>query len=1656
MPSETKSDEFDFDLIGHAPGTPSVTQIGHDDDPNVLFPDNQIQQNGTTRDNTPFIKGTGTKGSTVNIYDRVNGEDVLLGQAKVGDDGHWEMTLQKTLADGTHQPLADGTHNIWVQATDAGGNKSAATAPYPFDVDTTAPDSPGRPTISSDVEPNAGVVTDPNTTSGSTNDTTPTFSGKITNPQPGDVVTIYDGDKAIGETKVNPDGSWSFTPTTPLDKGEHHFATTVKDAAGNESDRGFATDVTIADNGDTVTVDYAVDNEDPIKGPIANGGHTDDTKPELHGTAPAGSIVYVYSDATKQTRIGGPFTVGSDGKWSIGLTEQTAGEHNYYVEATDADGTVLAGQDFKLHIDNSQPDRPTIDKVIDDVGLIQGKVANGGSRVDHGTTDDTNPTIIGKAPKNSLVIIYDNGKELGRVYADGNGDWSYTTGAMLTEGDHKFTAVSQNAEGKTSGVSNEYVVTVDITGPEQIKGETVQDNALPNNTNGEDGEPIIPVNQNDITNDNSPIFSGTAPSDAKKVRIYDNNKFIAEVDVDSDHTWFWEAGNRNSDAKLGEGKHALTARPVDAAGNEGPASEAHAFEVDTRVPSATAKLIGITDDTGFESSDFNTQDNTPLFSFKVDGKVEDTDKVQAFINNQWRDLTYNAKTGNWELDWRNGSESIPDGTYTVKTRVISRTGNYDHTITENSATTVVIDSDGSAQHSEFIGFTGKGDKLFASGDYVDVTNPILKGKISGNLADLEDGAKIGIYRDHVLLGYVEKSQIKSDGTFSFKLPDNSLTDHHSYIFTTAIVSKSGYVGEAHDVEVRVDTTGAANVPDYGISNNNTQRGSGDLSYTQAVALNNNGEWQVISNSNVWVFNSNGKAEAHYLNYQTGINNGTVDIWGWGPENVLFGSYTMADYNHDGYIDVWSTKTSYSWFTTAAYVGTGNNQWNYVDVKYGDMFNGAFIENHLGGIATFDMNGDGYLDVIQGDSGADSGSIFLNKGATSSSLNGNQFIAMGKQFGGNQSALTSNFMTDHHVSAIDLDNNGTIDFAGNGLINDTTGVSGYANNWYQLMTLLNSGKSAPVNGVYGTNWSVSQHLDDSLPSYGNGTDEGIGPDNYKNTISMTWADYNGDGYMDLFLAKNHHGWHGDKESQIFYNKADGTGQLRNAVGLGDDLDGRWSVAIDWDHDGKMDILEVPGFGGSAAGTKLWHNGGLGLDGSVKWDNWDVFGAKGGRLSSANGDVDPKTIDGSGINFIYGIGLVDYDWDGALDVTMQRDNTHSSLILSNKNKVEYGTSLHLRITDKDGANVFYNNTVQLFDSAGNLVAVQVINAQGGMGVSDNTGLVHFYGLKENETYSVVVLRNTEGQSNDIGGIAHTHTTDANGYGKDNTIENVNSSWTGLKAVEADHAYILNANKDGETVTTGAGNNDPSTQGYRPGLVGTGYNDLFTAEAGSQSYSGGGGWRNDAGEKYWQASGGEDIVDFGKSTTGVIVDLSNTGYQSTGFNNAKFNDIEGIYGSKFNDTFTGNSGDNFFDGRGGDDTYHLEAGGHDLLLYRLIEQDDATGGNGHDTAYGFTVGTYIDADKSKIDKDADRIDVKDLLQGYRADADGAAHFDDKGKAQIDWGDNIKDFLSTRVENGNTILSIDRDGEGNAFQSTDLLTLNNVQTDLETLLANHQIIIG
>ncbi len=66
-----------------------------------------------------------------------------------------------------------------------------------------------------------------------TNDATPQFSGS--NAEAGASVTLMDGAAVLGKTVVAANGSWSFTPSTPLAEGLHSISYTLSDAAGNKS-----------------------------------------------------------------------------------------------------------------------------------------------------------------------------------------------------------------------------------------------------------------------------------------------------------------------------------------------------------------------------------------------------------------------------------------------------------------------------------------------------------------------------------------------------------------------------------------------------------------------------------------------------------------------------------------------------------------------------------------------------------------------------------------------------------------------------------------------------------------------------------------------------------------------------------------------------------------------------------------------------------------------------------------------------------------------------------------------------------------------------------------------------------------------------------------------------------------------------------------------------------------------------------------------------------------------------------------------------------------------------------------------------------------------------------------------------------------------------
>ena len=105
-------------------------------------------------------------------------------------------------------PLADGPHSVTYTLTNANG-ESAQSPALAVVIDTIAPAAPGA---SVDASTDSGVVGD-NITNGST----PKISGA--GATPGDVVTVTTPKGEVLTTTVAADGTWSVTPTTPLDDG---------------------------------------------------------------------------------------------------------------------------------------------------------------------------------------------------------------------------------------------------------------------------------------------------------------------------------------------------------------------------------------------------------------------------------------------------------------------------------------------------------------------------------------------------------------------------------------------------------------------------------------------------------------------------------------------------------------------------------------------------------------------------------------------------------------------------------------------------------------------------------------------------------------------------------------------------------------------------------------------------------------------------------------------------------------------------------------------------------------------------------------------------------------------------------------------------------------------------------------------------------------------------------------------------------------------------------------------------------------------------------------------------------------------------------------------------------------------------------------------
>ncbi len=422
---------------------------------------------------------------------------------------------------------------------------------------------------------------------GITNDNTPTLIGKAL---PGVKVHVYRGKYLQSYVTADENGDWSYTPG-PWASGRHELS--IKYEYPNKDTSGYSAPYVIFVDSISPRAPVVGSVEDGMPGGsglLLNGGYTSDSRPTIKGTAEGDATIIIY-DGEKEI---GRAQAGSDGNWSF--TPEAAlghGRHDLAFAALDAAGNL--GEKSEQFVINVDSVGPVIGAVLDDRGLIQGVVENGG------TTNDNTPTLIGKALPGVKVHLY-RGKYLqSYVTADENGDWSYTPGPWGS-GRHELSVKYEYPNKATSGYSAPYVIFVDTIIPkEPVVGGVIDDVGRITGFIGSEG----------ITDDNRPTVVGTAEANATVI-VYDKGKEIGRAAVDDQGNWSFTPA-----AALKDGTHILTCWVMDRAGNMSEfLSPPFEFEVDARAD--RIRIYSADDNVGADVgtllSGDTTDDRTPTLS----------------------------------------------------------------------------------------------------------------------------------------------------------------------------------------------------------------------------------------------------------------------------------------------------------------------------------------------------------------------------------------------------------------------------------------------------------------------------------------------------------------------------------------------------------------------------------------------------------------------------------------------------------------------------------------------------------------------------------------------------------------------------------------------------------------------------------------------------------------------------------------------------------------------------------------------------------------------------------------------------------------------------------------------------------------------------------
>lgn len=352
-------------------------------------------------------------------------------------------------------------------------------------------------------------------------------------------------------------GNWTanFAATDVPADASTSISAVATDVAGNVSAAGTkAVTVDSVSPTATATIQTVEDNvPSTTVTEVTKGSTTNDNTPTLVGNLTAalgaGEVLAVYDGAVRL----GAATVTNTG-WNFVSTSLTNGDHSLSVVVEDSAGNrgaVSSAYAFKVDA--------TVPAATAAVTALAASVNSDKPAI--------SGTITGAMASGDVVKVFDGGTLLGNATVSGSA-WSLTPSSALSQGQHKITAVVENAGGTQSALSAEKAFSVDTVAPVTPVLTSFSDNSG--------------LTTDNITNDKTVTFNMTAEA-GSKLEVFSGTTSLGLATESST-----AAGTFSfTTASLADGSYSIKAVSSDAAGNAST-SEIKTLVIDATAPAKSA------------------------------------------------------------------------------------------------------------------------------------------------------------------------------------------------------------------------------------------------------------------------------------------------------------------------------------------------------------------------------------------------------------------------------------------------------------------------------------------------------------------------------------------------------------------------------------------------------------------------------------------------------------------------------------------------------------------------------------------------------------------------------------------------------------------------------------------------------------------------------------------------------------------------------------------------------------------------------------------------------------------------------------------------------------------------------------------------------------